>query len=157
MSPSGSDPAGTTRFVALLADELAPNHGAGANLNPSGATTAVMMGLNKVLTPVSSGKVLVIVSGEVTNNTSGDGCKYGIRYGTGTPPVNGAAVTGTQIGTTVTAQATGSVLNAPFSHHGVAVGLVPGTAYWFDISLQAVGGGGGTAAAKGVNITLVEL
>lgn len=128
--------------------------------NPTGttSTTGVMMGLAGALTiSATRSKMMVIISGTVETSASNDGAKLQIRYGTGTAPINGAALTGTAAG------AIPSVIifaNAPanplfFSLNAAITGLTPGTAYWIDISLAAVTGG--TALVKTPSISAFDL
>jgi hypothetical protein len=108
------------------------------------STTAVMMGLARSITVGSSGILEIIIGGTVTNTADGDGAGFQIRYGTGTAPTNGVAVTGTQLGNIqefVNGPLTASGLNVPFSLNGIVGGLTPGTVYWIDIALQSITGG----------------
>ena len=74
--------------------------------DPTGTTdtTGKMMGLAGAITPTYTGRLLIIVSGNLTNTTAaaGDGAKAQIRYGTGSAPSNGDALTGTAVGNQVT-------------------------------------------------------
>lgn len=135
--------------------------------DPTGttSTTGVMMGLGAVvapntasITPTVTGRVKATIVLNLTNSTAtaGDGAKAQIRYGTGTAPANGAALTGTTIGsilTSVLERATANDLQG-VTLVGVATGLTPGTAYWFDVSLAAIVGG--TGLAKNVSVVLEE-
>lgn len=125
---------------------------------PTGTTntTGVMMGLAGSITPSASGRIEVNIEGTQTNSSSGHGCKTQIRYGTGSAPANGAALTGTAAGTQMD-----SVLfptpnyYTPFSNTGIITGLTPGTTYWLDLSLAA--NSSGTAAVRNINITAKEI
>ena len=124
------------------------------------STTGVMAGLNKTLTPKLSGRVLVIISGQAQNGTGDNGFKFDLRHGTGSAPTNGAALTGTVNGATVTGScvASGSTTGVPimpFCHHAVITGLTINTAYWFDIGQYAVTGG--TATFSAINVTIIEI
>ena len=85
---------------ALTIAELVPAIEQTTSANPIGttSTTAVMMGLAGTITPAFSTRVLVTISGSCANSVLADGGTVQISYGTGTAPVNGAALTGTQIG-----------------------------------------------------------
>ena len=142
---------------------VVPQTASSNNANPAAttSTTGVMMGLAVAITPRVSGKLIVFVSGQGDQGTGDNGFKFDIRYGTGTAPTNGAALTGTQIGGVVTGQVVGStsttdVPTLPFSHQGIVSGLTVGTAYWIDISFGAVGGTT-TATASKVNVSVIEL
>lgn len=130
--------------------------------NPTGtnSTTGVMAGLAKTFTPQASGRILIIISGQATNNTGDNGFKYDLRYGTGNAPANAAALTGTQVGSTISGSSVASSTTTaipimPFIHQGVVTGLTPGTTYWIDLGIYAVTGG--TATFSSVNVTIIEL
>ena len=99
------------------------------------------------LTSAYSTRVLVAFSGTMANNTTSDATAYSIRYGTGTAPTSGAAASGTQIGPTYSSGG-GANPNVGFvtTDVGIITGLSPGTAYWFDLAINAVVGGTITAS-----------
>jgi len=128
---------------------------------PTGTTsaTAVMMGLGALGTPASitpgvTGRVRLQISGQMANSTINDGVTVDLRYGTGTAPANGAAVTGTLGGISQTATSLVAAQRSGFTIQAVVTGLTVGTAYWFDASVLAVTGG--TASIFGVTATAVE-
>ncbi len=127
--------------------------------NPTGttSTTGVMMGLAGAITPVSSGKILVIVSGTgQTSSSSGlDGCRVQIRYGTGVAPANAASITGTASGALQTNNPNNNGIEQPFSLNGIVTGLSLGTAIWVDVSLAAINSG--TSLLKSISISICEL
>ena len=136
--------------------------------NPTGttSTTAVMMGLAGSLTPQVTGRVLLILSGDISNNTTADGVTVQLSYGTGTAPTNGAALTGTQIGGIVSFTALTGVLTVPFCVTALIIGLsVPSinslgattasTAYWLDAAVKAVTAG--TASISNLDLVAIEL
>jgi hypothetical protein len=125
--------------------------------NPTGTTnlTGLMMGLAGSMTPQNTGKILYIVSGEIANDTSTDGAKVQLRYGTGSAPANAAALTGTTAGNIPSFTAAANNQMAPFSVQAVISGLTLGTAYWLDVSLAAITGG--TATIKNISLTAVEI
>ena len=126
--------------------------------NPTGTTdtTGKMMGLAGAITPSSSGKVLITITGTIANATAiADGAKVQIRYGTGSAPANAAALTGTAVGSLQQYIAATTAETAPFSVTAVVTGLTLSTAYWLDVGLAAITGG--TAAITGVSITATEL
>lgn len=122
--------------------------------NPTGTTSTggVMMGLAGAITPTLTGRVLIIISGNITNGTASDGGSVTIRYGTGTAPSNAAALTGTAVGTSP--QAVAGTVIAPFSVQAIVTSLTLSTAYWIDLSLAAVTGG--TATIANVSISALE-
>lgn len=74
-----------------------------------------------------------------------------LKFGTGTAPANGVAVTGTSVGSlkqTIGISGVGASYSVT-TNRGNITGLTPGTAYWFDIAV--VNGSGGT-----VNLTNVD-
>lgn len=136
----------------------APQLGIYNQSNPGGtaSATAVMMGLGAVtvLTPNKSGKVLVVISGNAASSLANDGITIDARYGTGTAPINGAAVTGTRFSQARTVTAVlANTDSYPFALNDI-VSLTPGTAYWFDLSVLAITGG--TASVTNLSYSLVE-
>lgn len=99
-----------------------------------------------------------MASGDGLNaNAVGQGFIVQLRYGTGTPPSNGVAAAGTPVGGAVRG-VTAIVSNPqsiPFSLQAIVPDLVPGTPYWFDIGLAAIGGG--TASVENISITAGEM
>jgi hypothetical protein len=124
--------------------------------NPAGTTSTipVMMGLSISFTPLYSGRVKIIISGEASNNTAVDGFIVNAAYGTGAAPANGNAATGTTIGNSVSGAS--AVANAllPFSIVAVVTGLTVGTAIWVDLRLAAVTGG--TASVSNLSVIVEE-
>ena len=124
------------------------------------STVGVMMGLSASITPVLSGKIMIIISGDMDNDTGDDGAQVQMRTGTGTPPINGAALTGTTQGglvkmSVVVSGGATNVTRVPFSLNAIVSGLTLNTAVWIDISLAAITGG--TARVRDVSISVVEL
>lgn len=132
----------------------------GNNQSGTTSTTGVMAGLAKTITPLSTGRLLIMIDGQATNSTGDSGFKFDLRYGTGNPPANGTALTGTQVGGTVTGSSVASgtttaVMISNFSRSGVVTGLTKGTTYWIDIGQYAVTSG--TATFSNINVTIIEL
>lgn len=132
-----------------------------APADPTGTTdtTGKMMGLAGAFTPQFSGRVLIFITGNLTNSTAtaGDGAKAQITYGTGTAPVNGAALTGTAVGSiqsSVLERATASDFQT-YSLVALVTGLTIGTAIWVDVRLAAIVGG--TGLCKNNNIVVIEI
>jgi hypothetical protein len=106
--------------------------------------------------------MLVVISGDVTNSAAGDGANVQCMFGTGTAPVNGAAVTGTAIGSL---KKWLSSPTTPDKGHFVCAGIVvmttvPATQagvlnFWIDVAFDAVTGG--TATLADVDISAHEL
>jgi hypothetical protein len=117
-----------------------------------------MMGLVGAITPAGSGKIMIVITGDTDNDTAADGTKMGIRYGTGSAPTNGAALTGTAVGTlpnAVNANLALDVNRYPFAVSAVVTGLSVGIAYWVDLSLAAVTGG--VARVRNISIAIQEI
>jgi hypothetical protein len=128
--------------------------------NPSGtlSATLVMAGFAIAFTPQATGKVKITVSGGAGVQTAVQNVTVGARYGTGTAPANGAAVTGTRIGVDQTARgpATTVAFNANWAITGEATGLTPGTAYWFDLAFDT-GNAADQAQIGNVSLILEEV
>jgi hypothetical protein len=115
-----------------------------AAVSPTGSASAsgLMAGFGSatwgtaLLTPAKSGKVIVSINGGVRNTSTG-GSQVGIRWGTGTAPVNGAAATGTAVGGIATRSALGANLAVPFTISGIITGLSVGTQIWLDAIVVA--------------------
>jgi hypothetical protein len=122
------------------------------------STTLVMMGLGVVFTPGLSGQVLVIATGAGSTATAAVNFTTAGRFGTGTPPANGAAVTGTRFGPPndvgLRAVGTGATNGAAFTIADIVV-LNPGTTYWFDLALLT-SNGADAASIVSVTFSLVE-
>lgn len=130
--------------------------------NPTGTASTVafvMMGLGLTptsITPTTTGRVLITINGDIFNATAiADGAAVQIRYGTGTAPTNGAAVTGTACGAAVKYIASTTAGKVPFSISCIATGLALATPVWIDAGLEALVGG--TGAINDVNITANEI
>jgi hypothetical protein len=111
------------------------------NTVPTG-TAAGMMGFARLFTPHSSTRVLAVITGSLTFNTlNATGSAY-LRYGSGTPPVNGAASAGATINMQQCATSTANAFQIPVTLIGVVTGLTIGTQYWFDVYLTVSTGTG---------------
>lgn len=140
--------------------------GAAAPASPSPASPAAtssatlqMMGLAVPFTPASTApRVLVIVTGVAATATAAASVTVGGRYGTGTAPANGAAVTGTRFGPSADAvlgPAAAAGAGVPFTVTDVLT-LAPGTAYWLDLAV-ATGNASDAASVTAVKAVAVEL
>ncbi|MFI4977545.1 MAG: hypothetical protein ACHQC8_02540 [Solirubrobacterales bacterium] len=126
--------------------------------NPVGtaSTTGAMMGLAGSITPIRTGNVLVIISGDIFNNTLNDGASVQIRYGTGSAPTNGVTThPGTAAGGKPVMTATAASAADPFSVQAVVSGLTLGTAVWLDLEVAAITAG--TALVEHISISAVEV
>ena len=129
--------------------------------DPTGTTntTGKMAGLAGSFTPATTGRLLLMASGNLTNSTAaaGDGCKVQLSYGTGTAPANGDTITGTQVGNLVSSvleRGTASDLQG-FCCLALVQSLTVGTAYWLDLTEAAIVGG--TGQAKNISLIAVEI
>lgn len=133
----------------------------GTPADPSGTTngTGVMMGLSSSLTPTNTGTVHILVSGNISNNVSGDGAQTQMRYGTGSAPANGDSLAGTAIGNLSKIVNALIALLVPgsgnFTCNAIVTGLVVGTPYWLDLSLARITGG--TASLSSISVSVVEM
>jgi hypothetical protein len=126
-------------------------------LTPAGtsATGGLMAGLGGTITPSATGKIFVTINGSMYSNSGSGGASCAIRYGTGTVPANGAALTGTQIGASAIRGAIAINERMPFSVTAVITGLAIGTQVWLDLIQAAVAAG--TMVIVGVSIAAVEI
>lgn len=124
--------------------------------NPTGTTsaTAVMMGLGVLITPFSTGRLMVFVSGAIFNAGIGQGATPQISVGTGGAPTNGAALTGTQIGGAIPYVSATVAGKSPFSLQAMSSGFTKGTTVWVDVALSAQTAG--TATISNLSVTVVE-
>jgi hypothetical protein len=120
------------------------------------AGLAVAGALNSVITPITSGKVIVTLTGAVFNNTAAGLVNLvQIRFGTGSPPANGAAATGTAIGGIASrGAATTTTGFVPLSLTALLTGLAIGVPVWLDVIFSAAGGG--SVILQNVAFTAVE-
>lgn len=125
--------------------------------NPTNTTSTVgvMMGLGTtcVITPIYSTRILIHIQGQVTNTTTGISATVTLRFGTGTAPVNGAALTGNVLTPGIVAGANPANYSLPFNVGGITTGLTVGQAVWFDVSLAA---GANTAAMSNLSCYAME-
>ena len=93
------------------------------------------MGLNQAFTPARSGMILIIISGDIGNSLANDGGQVQIRYGTGSIPTNGAALTGSTAGGLVKLLSVGATAGRryPFTANAIVTSLTPGNLIWIDV------------------------
>lgn len=119
------------------------------------STTGVMMGLAASITPTVSGRVKIVVTGNIRNSILASGANVQLRYGTGSAPANAAALTGTVLGSLNKFTAPVAAVKIPFALCFIVTGLTVGTAYWVDVGLAAVTSG--NASIADVDISCTEL
>ena len=113
----------------------------GYTTTTGGTGTYAMLGLGQTIKPLQTGKICVTLDGFAQMAVAaavGAGLVYGLAYGTGTAPVNYGGLTGTVLGATSSFKYSvvpTSITNSdtPIGMDRVALGLVPGTTYWFDV------------------------
>lgn len=135
-----------------------PNTYQATPANPTGTTnaTGVMMGLSGSITPANTGNIMIVISGDAQDSAGNNGTvKIQIRYGTGSAPSNGAALTGSTAGGQPNYLPAGGGSPTPFALNAIVTGLTLGTTYWIDISLSV--GSGDTAAVKNISISAFEI
>jgi hypothetical protein len=131
---------------------------------PASTSAYKMQGLAATITPTVSGTILITISGTITapaGTTVDNGIQYQISYGTGTPPTNAAALTGTQVGgiqsyTSAVAPTAAADVHVPFSHSAVVTGLTVGTAYWLDEAAESITTASDMALSN-VSVSAVEI
>lgn len=127
--------------------------------DPTGTSdsTGVMMGIAVLYTPTATGRVLVVLSGDM-GTSSGSGAAgpqlMQLRYGTGTPPANDDALTGTAVGAKPFSSIDHGGGSTPFSVQATIPNLVVDTEYWFDFGLREQGLG--TGSARNLSISIME-
>jgi hypothetical protein len=119
------------------------------------STTEKMMGINKVVTPLYSTRLMVVITGVAANTTAAQGYSIKGRYGTGAAPANGASATGTQFGVTTIKDTVAAGVEYDFCIHCPIAALTPNTTYWFDLGLNARGSG--AASVKRLSISIVAI
>lgn len=131
-----------------------------ASVAPTGTTslnpTHVMMGIGLAFTPKSTGNFIFSLHGTGTNSVAGSGFNARLRYGTGTPPTNGAAEAGTLVAGSTSAGDVGAANDVSNANSFAFVSdLTVGTTYWLDISLSARTSG--IAALNPALLTALEI
>ena len=125
--------------------------------NPAATTSVpgVMMGTGSTfaITPGFSGRLHICLQAQASVSVATAAFTVQLRYGTGTAPINGAAITGTALGASLSPWSAVANSIVPFTLTGVVTGLTVGTAYWIDFSL---GTSTGTATSAGVSCNAME-
>ena len=145
----------STQTTGLKWTSNASTQSTPADPSTTTSTTGVMMGLAGSITPVITGIIIINICGSLDNNNANDGVAVTIRTGTGTAPANGAALTGTATGATITHTNQSTTARFPFSICARVAGLTVGTAVWIDLGVAAVTGG--TARVRDICIVSHEI
>jgi hypothetical protein len=114
------------------------------------STNLVMAGMACQFTPRVSGLVILGFSCQIATDTADANCNIVGFLGTGTPPTQGQAQTGSSFGYGATLQGNAYSISmwVPWAQAGVWSGLTIGTTYWTDIGLCNNSGAGGSAYAQ---------
>lgn len=124
---------------------------------PASTSTYFMQGLAGAITPISTGTVLLIISGVIVSaaGTAGDGIAYQLSIGVGTAPANAGALAGTQVGSIQTytnqASVTAADVSQPFSIQAIVTGLSVGIVHWLDLAAKSI------VTASDVGLTVVSI
>lgn len=102
----------------------------------------------------STGRVLVLVSGDLVENATAQTATVQLRYGTGAAPANAGADTGTAVGSELTWVSLTGQLTQTFALHSLISGLTAGADYWFDLAMKS---SAGTVQATNVNFCAIEV
>lgn len=141
--PIGTGPTGPSGPIPAVTYFYGEMTGSTATASIAG----VMLGLGKtspswVLTPVASGVIMAGAHGYAANDTTNDGLKIALAYGTGTAPTWGGGFTGATMTFNQKANSgAGGGTNFPIALSGIARNLAVGTTYWFDLWVAAITGG----------------
>lgn len=146
---------GGSRVFSL--NNLLGNSAAGQT-NPTGTASAVgvMAGMAYSFTSSKTGRMLIVITGILQNNTNTTQASASLRFSTGAAPANGAPIAGTSFGGLALADIVTGGYSIPFTCTGVLTGLTIGTAYWLDI-VQASPSGVGTARLLNLFVEAVEI
>lgn len=155
---SGDNPMGPSPApLPVSAGGASINFPLGTITNPTGtqSLTRVMMGLGALVSiiPVLTGRVLIVATGTLqAGNTGPVICQWQLRAGTGTPPINGAALTGSYAGPTGQYAPNGtSTMGFPATLVGFIPGLTLGVPLWIDVAIGNPPGG------SSANITVTNI
>jgi hypothetical protein len=114
-----------------------------------------MMGLGDTISPAYSGKVLIIVTGNMFNSTTATGTVQ-LHYGTTTPPPSAnAGPTGTAVGTLVSETSQNAANHWFFSTSALVEGLTinPTNPIWVDLEVSS---SSGTTTVNDVTVSIEE-
>ena len=127
----------------------------GSPANPAGISSVpgLMCGLAGSILPTGIGKVLLLIEGNCYCSSNSIVGSLGLRYGTGTAPTNGNALTGFAVGRILNNKF-GNVSGLPFALHTVITGLAIGTTYWLDMTISSPTG---TVYLTDLSVSCVEL
>lgn len=145
----------TCTIIRASSYSLALTHSTPANATGNGTATFKMNGSACTITPTSTGRVVFTITGDMVQDTSGDGTSIKLAQGTGSAPANAAAVTGTVISATNTWTGLTGALVVPFAITASKVGLTVNVPVWFDLQIADVTGG--VASVTNLDCTAHEI
>jgi len=116
-----------------------------------------MAGLNQVITPLTTGAIFALISGNISNDTVSSSTTVSMRYGTGTAPAHLDLLTGTAISNPVviTEDAVTPGTSYPFTVISMFNATV-GVPYWVDLDMVAIGAGS-TGSITNLTICFTEI
>lgn len=102
-----------------------------------------MTGLGNTIrfTPALTGNILLNITGFGQSPGAVTGWNLKLQYGTGTAPVFGSNLVGSNALYTIHQLSTGVDSDIPFKFYGVVNALSIGTSYWFDVAIERQSGG----------------
>lgn len=124
--------------------------------DPTANTTSaaqLMMGLGGTITPITSGRVAIFITGMMEVDVGMVG-QVQIRYGIAPVPSNGDAATGTAAGAAKNMKGSTTAGKQGFALCAVVSGLTVGVPYWIDVGLARVTGT--SAAIFDVDVVAME-
>ena len=137
-----------TATLAITDTQVSPD--------PTGisGTSPLMQGLAAPITPTATGTVYMVVVGSMSNTIAADGATVQIKYGTGAAPSNQGLSHWSSCGKVQQSSSNPTASIIPFTAHCLATGLTLNTAYWVDVTLNAITAG--VASIKNVEVVLEE-
>lgn len=122
------------------------------------SNSAIMCGADVQFTPRTSGTVMLSGSCQIANNTAGSNANVGIAYGSGTPPAQGAPLTGNPTGYGPTLGGNNPAnMWVPWSQCVIVSGLTIGTTYWVDFIITSNSNNGSTAFIQWASMWVAEI
>jgi len=108
----------------------------GAATSPASLSASGMLGIGALFTP-STSRAFVSISGSSSTSSAGNNNSLQIRYGTGSAPANGSAVTGAAAGPI---QRVSAADYSAVSISAIITGLTPGVQIWIDLAFSRAAG-----------------
>jgi hypothetical protein len=134
--------------LVSFAPSMTVQYSIGSAGGSSGSIKMCGMGNNLVFTPTRTGIVKITIDGDVKSPLTPGGLSIALKYGTGTAPVAGAAVSGTTMGATLVSDTPAANASGTWSMTRVVSGLTLNTQLWFDLAT-------GVSGSTVTNMTIV--